>query len=97
MGVYKVNVSLDEALVSEIDQTAHALGVSRSGFIAQASARYLAEVHARSAEELRRQDIERAIHGFKRIRSELPEGYDFDYVAQIRADRRRHTHRSRSE
>lgn len=91
MPVYKVNVSLDESLVSQIDETARELGLTRSGFIAEASARYLADIHELSAEERRRKDIERAMAAFKRIRASAPEGYRFDYLAQIRADRDRDT------
>lgn len=91
MAVYKVNVSLPEHLVSEIDEAAGALGLSRSGFIAEASTRYVADVRDLTAEERRRKDIERAIAGFRRIRDDMPEDYEFDYVAQIRADRERDT------
>lgn len=91
MGVYKVNVSLPEHLVSEIDEAAAELGLTRSGFIAEASVRYVADVRDLTEQERRRKDIERAIEGFKRIRDEMPEDYEFDYVAQIRADRERDT------
>lgn len=91
MPVYKVNVSLPEDLVVEIDEAARELGLSRSGFIAEAATRYVTDVQNFSAEERRRKDIERAIEGFKRIRGEMPEDYEFDYVAQIRADRERDT------
>ncbi|MBE0416210.1 MAG: hypothetical protein IBX63_00400 [Coriobacteriia bacterium] len=33
----------------------------------------------------------RYIDGFKRIREKAPIGYEFDYIAQIRADRERDT------
>ncbi len=91
MAAYKVNVSLPEHLVSEIDEAAAELGLSRSGFIAEASTRYVADVRDLTAEERRRKDMERAIEGLRRIRDEMPEGYHFDYVAQIRADRGRDT------
>jgi len=91
MAVYKVNVSLPEHLVAEIDEAATELGLSRSGFIAEAATRYVVDVRELTAEERRRKDIERAIEGFKRIRNETPENYHFDYIAQIRADRGRDT------
>ena len=53
MATYKVNVSLPEELVSEIDEVARELGISRSGFIAEASARYAAEVRDLTEEERR--------------------------------------------
>jgi metal-responsive CopG/Arc/MetJ family transcriptional regulator len=91
MAVYKVNVSLPEELVERIDETADELGLSRSGFIAEASSRYVADIRELSAEEQRRKDIARAIDGFKRVREGSPVDFEFDYVAQIRADRERDT------
>ncbi|MDZ4179884.1 MAG: type II toxin-antitoxin system HicB family antitoxin [Coriobacteriia bacterium] len=91
MGTYKVNVSLPEELVGKIDEAAAALGTSRSGFIAEASARYITDVRELTEAERRSKDIRRAIDGFKRIRESTPVGYEFDYVAQIRADRERDT------
>ena len=91
MGVYKVNVSLPPHLVEEIDAAADELGLSRSGFVAEASVRYVADVRNLTEEERRRKDIERAIAGFKRVRESLPADFDFDFVAQIRRDRERDT------
>ena len=89
MATYKVNVSLPEHLVGEIDETASELGLSRSGFIAEASSRYVADVRNLSAEERRRKDIERARAGFERIGRMIPA--DFDFAAQLRRDRERDT------
>lgn len=89
MAVYKVNVSLPEHLVSEIAATAEKLGLSRSGFIAEASARYVSDVRNLTAEERRHKDIQRALDGFKRIWENMPVDYEFDYVSQIRTDRER--------
>jgi len=89
MAVYKVNVSLPPQLVEEIDAAAEHLGLTRSGFIAEASARYVTDVRSLSAEERRRKDIERAIAGFRRIGAKMPQG--FDGVMQIRRDRERDT------
>ena len=77
MATYKVNVSLPEDLVSHIDEAAEELGLSRSGFIAEASTRYIADVKNLSAEERRRKDIERAIATFRRIGAKLNPDYDF--------------------
>jgi metal-responsive CopG/Arc/MetJ family transcriptional regulator len=89
--MYKVNVSLPEGLVAEIDGAAADLGLSRSGFIAEASARYVTDVRDLTKDQQRRADIERAIAGFKKVRDDMPVDYEFDYVAQIRADRGRDT------
>jgi metal-responsive CopG/Arc/MetJ family transcriptional regulator len=89
VAVYKVNISLPEGLVSEIDEAAGELGLTRSGFVAEASVRYVADVKNLSAEEQRRKDIQRAIDGFRRIRESLPPDFEFDFMAQIRKDRDR--------
>lgn len=92
MGAYKVNVSLPEHLVSEIDEAAKSLGMSRSGFIAEASTRYVADVKNLSAEELRRRDIERALATFQRIGRKLPPEAIDEMIAQTRRDRERGIH-----
>jgi metal-responsive CopG/Arc/MetJ family transcriptional regulator len=89
MAVYKVNISLPEGLVSEIDEAAGELGLTRSGFVAEATTRYVADVKNLSAEEQRRKDIQRAIDGFRRIRESHPADFEFDFMAQIRKDRDR--------
>jgi predicted transcriptional regulator len=89
MAAYKVNISLAEDLVSEIDAAAGELGMSRSGFIAEASVRYVADVKNLSAEERRRKDIDRAIATFRRIGKTLPPGAVDDMIAQTRRDRDR--------
>ena len=82
MTAYKVNVSLPPELVSDIDEIAAELGLSRSGFIAEASARYLADLKNLSAEELRRREIGDAMERMKELGKKIPK--DFDYVAAIR-------------
>ena len=89
MTKYKVNVSLPEQLVSEIDEVAAELGTSRSGFIAEASARYVADLRNLTAEERRRKDIERARATFKRIGATLPAGAVDEMIAQTRRERAR--------
>jgi metal-responsive CopG/Arc/MetJ family transcriptional regulator len=91
MAVYKVNVSLPEDLVSEIDEAAESLGLSRSGFIAEASTRYVVDVRNLSAEERRHKDMERAAAMFKSIRETAPPGTGRRMMEQLRADRDRDT------
>lgn len=91
MAVYKVNVSLPEHLVSEIDEVAENLGLSRSGFIAEASARYVADVKNLSAAEQRRKDIERAMAGMARLGAKLNKQDIQDLMDQVRRDRDRDT------
>ncbi len=89
MAVYKVNISLKPELVEEIDAAAKDLGLTRSGFVAEASARYVADLKNLTAEEQRRQDIERARATWRRIGAKIPA--DFDGLAQLRKDRERDT------
>ncbi|MBW6468053.1 MAG: ribbon-helix-helix protein, CopG family [Anaerosomatales bacterium] len=89
MAAYKVNVSLPEELVGQIDETAGELGLTRSGFIAEASARYVADVKNLSAEERRRKDIDRAIASMRRIGAKLSAEDIQDMMDQLRRDRER--------
>ncbi len=89
MAAYKVNVSLPEHLVAEIDEAAGELGLTRSGFIAEASVRYVADVKNLSAEELRRRDIQRARATWRRIGSTLTEDDIQGMMDQLRRDRER--------
>jgi len=89
VATYKVNVSLPEELVSEIDETAGELGLTRSGFIAEASARYVADVKNLTAEELRRRDIQRARATWRRIGAKLNEQDIQNMLDQLRRDRER--------
>lgn len=87
MGAYKVNVSLPPELVGEIDEIAAQVGLSRSGFIAEASARYLADLKTLSAEELRRREIGEAMERMQELGKKIPK--DFDYMKVIREFRER--------
>ena len=81
MAVYKVNVSLPPELVVEIDGIAAERGQSRSGFIAEASARYVADLKTLSAEEQRKRDIDQAMVNMKELGKKIPK--DFDYMKAI--------------
>lgn len=89
MASYKVNISLPEELVCEIDKVAGELGMSRSAFVAEASVRYVADVKNLSAEQQRQKDIRRARAALKRIGAKMDP--NFDFIAQIRKDRERDT------
>ena len=89
VAAYKVNVSLPEQLVSEIDGIAQELGMSRSGLIAEASARYVADVKNLSAEERRCKDLERARATFKRVGAALTPDDIGGMLDQLRKDRER--------
>ena len=89
MAAYKVNISLKPHLVEEIDSAAKELGLTRSGFVAEASARYVADVRNLGAEERRRKDIQRARDTFRRIGATLPPGTGDELIEQTRRDRDR--------
>jgi Arc/MetJ-type ribon-helix-helix transcriptional regulator len=91
VAAYKVNISLPEQLVAEIDEMAGELGLSRSGFIAEASTRYMADVKNLTAEERRRRDIDRAIATFRRIGRRLTPADIQGMIDQTRRDRERDT------
>ena len=89
MATYKVNISLPEDLVDNIDEVAGELGLSRSGFVAEASARYIADVKNLTAEERRRRDIQRARATWKRIGAKLTAEDIQGMMDQTRRDRER--------
>jgi metal-responsive CopG/Arc/MetJ family transcriptional regulator len=91
MAVYKVNVSLPEVLVSEIDEVAASMGLSRSGFIAEASSRYVTDVKNLSAEKQRKKNVDRAIASMRRIGAKLSSQDIQDMIDQTRRDRDRDT------
>ena len=82
----KVNVSIPDALLEDVDALAASLGRSRSGFVQEATALYVARVRDEQAAEERRRDIEEAIAGMREIAKHLE---PFDSTAAIRADRDR--------
>lgn len=89
VATYKVNISLPEGLVSEIDEVAGELGMTRSGFVAEAATRYVADVKNLSAAEQRSKDIKRALATWRRIGAKLPPGAGDEMIAQMRRDRDR--------
>ena len=85
MASYKVNISLPKELVARIDAAATVEGVSRSAFVAEASARYLQDRESLSADERRKADIDHAIADMQERGKKIPR--DFDYVKFIRESR----------
>lgn len=53
----KVNVSMPDALLAEVDDLADGLHASRSGFVAEATARYVTEVRTEQARLARAERI----------------------------------------
>ena len=81
----KLNISMPQELLDEIDAEASALGLSRSGLIQEASARYVVSAREDRETEARRLRIEAAAARMRRI------GVDFGRVgdtAQLIAEAR---------
>lgn len=82
----KVNVSLPDSLLNEVDELATSLGRSRSGFVQEATALYVTHVRDEQAAEERRRSIQEAIAGMRELAKHIE---PFDSTAAIRADRDR--------
>lgn len=80
----KVNVSLPDELLHEVDELAEELSRSRSGLVQEATAQYVAEKRAEREARERSARISAAI---KRIREISPLVGSFDATAMIREDR----------
>ena len=81
----KINISMPDTLLADVDALAAELHRSRSGFVAEASARYVAELQAEHAERERRERIDEAIRGMREIAKHVPPGRDTTEL--IREDR----------
>ncbi len=67
----KLNISMPKELLEEIDAEASALGLTRSGLIQEASARYVATARADREAERRRLKIEAAAVRMREIGERL--------------------------
>lgn len=84
----KVNVSLPDELLAEVDALAEELKRSRSGLVREATAKYVADINAEQERQERYERIGEAMKDARRIAKKV--GY-FDPVPVIRADRERDT------
>jgi metal-responsive CopG/Arc/MetJ family transcriptional regulator len=81
----KVNVSLPDELLLEVDRITEELNCSRSGFVAEATAQYLTRKREEIAAEERRRSIEAAMRSAREIAATMPDGPDLTEI--IRRDR----------
>jgi metal-responsive CopG/Arc/MetJ family transcriptional regulator len=81
----KINVSIPDELLAEIEELAAELDRSRSGLVAEASAHYVLELRAERAERLRREQIANAIRQARDVSRRVPLGQDSTQL--IREDR----------
>lgn len=86
MAMAKINVSIPDGLLDELDELAGELKRSRSGIVQEATALYVARIREEQAEAERRASIRGAIRQMAKLAGEL-EG--FDATDAIRAERDR--------
>ena len=83
----KVNISIPDGLLDDVDEAASWLKRSRSGVIQEAAAAYVAKIREERAEAERTADIEAA----RRELAVLARGLDpFDGTLAVRSDRDGH-------
>lgn len=83
----RINITIPDGLLEEVDRAAESLGTSRSGFLQEAGACYIAELNEVRAREQRERDIDEAIAHARALSAKIQPG--FDAVTQIRRDRER--------
>jgi metal-responsive CopG/Arc/MetJ family transcriptional regulator len=86
MAMAKINVSIPDGLLDDVDELAAELKRSRSGIVQEAMALYVARVREELAAEARRRDIEAARKDMSKLAAKLE---PFDGTAAVRADRDR--------
>ena len=90
----KLNISMPQELLDEIDAEASVLGLSRSGLIQEATARYVVTTREDREAEVRRLRVEAAAERMRRIGIDFgPAGDTARLVAEARsAEETRHEH-----
>ena len=81
----KINVSLPDELLDDVDALASELRSSRSGLVREATARYVAVVRTEQAAREREQGIRGARSDMRGLAERVPAGTDTTEL--IRADR----------
>ncbi len=87
MAMAKINISIPDGLLDELDEAATWLKRSRSGVIQEAAAVYVAQVREERAAAERAADIESSRRGMRTLARDLE---PFDGTAAVRADRDGH-------
>lgn len=72
----KANISFPDGMLEEVDRRAAATRTTRSAFIQEATARYISQLDYDTERDARRERIERAMEGMRRIGASLPPGPD---------------------
>lgn len=87
MAMAKINISIPDGLLDDVDEAAAWLKRSRSGVIQEAAAAYVTQVREERAAAERAADIEASRRGMRSLAAELE---PFDGTATVRADRDGH-------
>ncbi len=72
----KINISVPDGLLEEVDERARSAGLTRSGFIQEATAHYLADLDAEVEADARAERIGRAIAKMRKVAEHMPPGTD---------------------
>lgn len=83
----RINITIPDGLLEDVDRTAESLGTSRSAFLQEAGACYIARIAEEREREQRTRDIDAAIAHARTVGAHVASGYDA--IAQIRQDRER--------
>jgi metal-responsive CopG/Arc/MetJ family transcriptional regulator len=83
----RINITIPDGLLEEVDRAAESIGTSRSAFLQEAGACYIAEIAETREREQRVRDIDAAITHARTIGAKVKPG--FDAIARIRRDRER--------
>lgn len=84
----KVNVSLSQEILEQVDQTRSEGKMSRSEFFRQASLTYLQQLERKKREEEKRQGIEKAIQIQDKIRQRVGQWDALGELRKLRETRR---------
>jgi len=72
--VGKANISFPVGMLEEVDRRADASGTTRSAFIQEATASYIAQLDADQEQAERASRVRRALEGMREIGARLPAG-----------------------
>lgn len=72
----KTTISVPDALLADIDRRATEAGMTRSGFVQEAAARYITQLDGESARLARAERIGKAMEGMREIAKHMPRGTD---------------------
>lgn len=81
----KINVSLPDELLEQVDAIAHEFSRSRSGLVAEATERYVANIEAERAAREREARIRAAMASAREIAKRVPPGPSAEEI--VRRDR----------